>query len=96
MNEQAQKYSISKIPFQNTQVVDNNGYLTPEWQQIMERIIDFVNLIQAPEGILIPGYSGEDIAKLTQSLSGTLVYNLTTNEALLNKNGTFEKIDTTP
>lgn len=81
--------------FQNTSPVDKNGNWTPEWKSIIENMCIFLSTIYTQQGVVVPGFKATDIAHLTNSLSGTLVYDTTNNLFKANQNGTFKTITTT-
>lgn len=80
--------------YEDSPVVDERGYFTPQWKTIIEQMINFLTQIYAAQGLVIPPFSAVEIAKLTQSKNGTLIYNTDTDKGMINENGTFKTITT--
>lgn len=78
--------------FINTKLVDENGYLTPEWSNILTQLITELQLNLSNEGYRLPQLKTAQITQLTapdKSL-GNMVYDLTTNEMKVNINGVWK------
>jgi hypothetical protein len=79
--------------FQNTKFVDRSGYLTPEWQLILQQLFQELQKNTSNEGLFIPQQPTTTIAMLnTAASTGALLYDSTTDEAKVNIAGTFKVI----
>jgi hypothetical protein len=78
----------------NAKFVDENGYLTPEWQSAMSQLITELQLNLNNEGYVLPELATTDIAKLTDvaKSKGAMVYDSTTNEFKVNINGVWRVV----
>jgi hypothetical protein len=81
--------------FQSSKFVDSNGYLTNEWQLIMQQLIQALQQNLSNEGYKLPQQSAANIATLnTTDSTGNLIYDSTNNVAKVNLNGTYVTITT--
>ena len=80
--------------FDNIKVVDENGYFTPEWKNIIESLFATLQYKLSDEGSVIPSQPNANIQVLTEAPNGTMVYDETNNTALININGDFKIIQT--
>lgn len=79
--------------FQNTKFVDRNGYLTDEWQLILQSLFQELQKNTSNEGLFIPQQPTATITALnTAASTGALLYDSTTDEAKVNIAGTFRVI----
>lgn len=79
--------------FQNVQFVDENGYLTPEWQLIMQQLFQALQSNLSDEGYKVPQQPTAVINQLNTAASiGALLYDSTTNQLKVNISGTFQVI----
>ncbi len=72
-------------------VVDENGYFTPEWQNLINQLITQLQLNLGNEGYVLPQLSTTQISELTDvnKSKGALVYDNVTNQVKANLNGTW-------
>lgn len=81
--------------FQNIRMVDSKGYLTAEWQQLMQQLFTQLQANLSDEGYKLPQQSTSTIVSLNTAASkGALLYDSTTNEFKVNINGTFKIVTT--
>ena len=81
--------------FVDTQVIDENGYLTPTWKQIFMQLFSVLQMNVGPEGFFLPQQDNTNIAALNNIRSlGAILYNTTTNKGMINENGAFKTIQT--
>lgn len=89
--------------FENIRIVDRNGYLTPEWQLILQQLFSALQTNVSEEGFVIPKKSTVDIAKIASQFAttqnpadyfGDLLYDSTTDQLKVNLAGTFHVIVT--
>lgn len=81
--------------FQSTPFVDKSGNLTAAWQLIMQQLIQQLQKNLSNEGYTLPQQDAAHIATLnTAASTGNLIYNSTTNTAMVNLNGTYKTITT--
>jgi hypothetical protein len=79
--------------FENIQFVDRDGYLTPEWQLIMQQVFQLLQKNLSDEGYTLPQQpTGTIVALNTAASTGNLLYDSTTDEAKVNIAGTFRVI----
>ena len=78
--------------FTNSKVVDEEGYFTPEWSNLMNTLISQVQLNLGNEGYVVPQQAAVDIAKLTdaEKSTGAIVYDSTNNALMGNINGVWK------
>jgi hypothetical protein len=78
--------------FTNSKVVDENGYFTPEWSNLMNTLISQVQLNLGNEGYVVPQQPATNIAELTDASksTGAIVYNSTDNTMMGNIDGTWK------
>lgn len=78
--------------FLNEKIVDKEGYLTAPWQNMLIQLITELQKNAGNEGLVMPSQTAANIALLTNSSNGTLVYDSTNNIPKVNVNGTFKSI----
>lgn len=79
--------------FENVQFVDSNGYLTPEWQLILQNLFQELQKNLSDEGYILPEQPTSKITQLnTADSTGALLYDSDTDEAKVNIAGTFRVI----
>lgn len=83
-----------KIPnFENIQFVDRSGYLTPEWQLILQQLFQSLQKNVSDEGLFVPQQPTTIINQLnTAASTSALLYDSTTNQLKVNISGTFQVI----
>jgi hypothetical protein len=90
--------------FENIKFVDNNGYITTEWQFILQQLFTLLQKNLSDEGYLIPQQPTSVITTLQTQFAanptpsaffGDLLYDSTTNQAKINIAGTFKVITVT-
>ena len=80
--------------FINTRMVDDKGYLTPEWSNILTQLITELQLNLSNEGYrlpLVPTLQINQLVAVEKSI-GNMLYDSTTNEAKVNINGVWEVV----
>lgn len=89
--------------FQNTKIVDRNGYLTEEWQNIFQALFTALQGNVSEEGFHIPQQSAANIATLQTQFAaatnpatyyGDMLYDSTNDLLKVNIAGTFKTITT--
>jgi hypothetical protein len=72
-------------------VIDDNGYLTPEWSNLFNQLISQLQLNLGNEGFVLPQLTTTQISELTDTAKskGALVYDSVTNQVKANLNGTW-------
>lgn len=80
--------------YQNTQAVDKNGYFSSPWQMILNQLLTQMQNALSDEGFVVPSQSASEIAKLTNSPNGTLIYDSTNNLLKVKIGGTFRTVTT--
>ena len=86
-----------KIPvFDNIRFVDKEGYLTPEWTNILQELFQVLHLTISDEGFLIPDQTQTNIDKLTSSPNWTMIGDSTNNLLKVKINGAWRTVTTTP
>lgn len=79
--------------FENIQMVDRNGYLTEQWQMIMQQLFQVLQQNLSDEGYKLPQQSTTIITALnTAASTGNLLYDSTTDQAKVNIAGTYKVI----
>lgn len=87
--------------FENTKLVDEKGYLTAEWQMILQAFFQTLQKNLSNEGFLIPQQSTATISSLQTQFNasttptvyyGDLLYDSTTDEFKVNIAGTFRVV----
>jgi hypothetical protein len=79
----------------NETVVDENGHFTPSWQLFFDQLINQLNTNLSDEGTVIPSQDSAAIGKLTDSQNGTLVYDETSDNLMVNIDGVFKTVTVT-
>lgn len=70
-------------------VLDDSNHLTANWNLWYSQLIAQLNENFGPQGLVMPSLDQASIDLLTQATNGTMIYNTTTNKAMVNVNGTF-------
>jgi hypothetical protein len=79
--------------FENIQIVDRNGYLTEQWQLIMQQLFQVLQQNLSDEGYKLPQQPTSIITTLnTAASTGNLLYDSTTDQAKVNIAGTYRVI----
>lgn len=86
--------SIDIPIFVESQVVDNNGYLTPIWRNIFISLFEQLQSNFSDEGLVVPSLPTDSIAQLTGSDPFTLIGDSTLNLLKVNIAGTFKTVTT--
>lgn len=84
--------------FVDTMVVDEHGYWTPTWQQIMTQLCDQLNINLTQTGVLLPQQTTATIAQLNATnpyYYGNITYDVTTNQGKINIAGVYKAINVT-
>jgi len=79
----------------NDSLVDSSGNVTDSWQKFFNQLINELNTNLSDEGTVVPSQSTSNISQLTQSQNGTLVYDETTHNLMVNIDGTFKTVNVT-
>jgi len=86
-----------KIPvFDNIKFVDKEGYLTPEWTNILQALFQSLQADFSDEGLVIPSQTAANISKLTDAPNWTVIGDTTNNLLKIKINGAWKSINTTP
>ncbi|MDD5212360.1 MAG: hypothetical protein PHV62_08080 [Sulfuricurvum sp.] len=79
--------------FENIKFVDSRGYLTEEWQLILQQLFQALQGNLSDEGFKVPQQPTTVINQLNTAASkGALLYDSTTNQLKVNISGTFQVI----
>lgn len=82
--------------FVNGQFVDENGMLTPEWNNVLNQLLTQAQLNLGPEGYVVPQLTTVQIAQLTKPQSiGAMVYDSTALALKVNINGVWKTVTVT-
>lgn len=81
---------IPTFDFAGTKLVDKEGNATPEFNQFMSQLVQVLLAGAGPEGLVSPSQTAGNIALLTHSSNGTIVYDSTNNAFKGNVSGTFK------
>lgn len=66
-------------PFENMKFTDEKGMLTPAAEQMLKLLFQQLTQNVGTEGFIIPSQSVANIALLTNSANGTILYDSTNN-----------------
>lgn len=81
--------------FINEQMVDENGYLTDTWRQVLSELFTQLQLNLSDESIIVPQQTTAKIAQLsTTDYEGGLLYDSDTDQLKVNLAGTFKVVQT--
>lgn len=86
-----------KVPnFSSARFVEKDGHLTEEWRHVLEQLFNELQQQMSDEGHIMPSQNATNVAKLDgdPNKKGALIYNETTEKALVNINGTLKEIQT--
>lgn len=82
----------------NSKIVDDNGVLLPEWQQLITQLLTELQNNLSNEGYVLPrlptndiNYLGSTPETLEKSI-GAMIYDSITNEFKVNLNGTWHVV----
>jgi hypothetical protein len=75
-------------------IVTKDENPTTEWKMFFSQLVQGMQIALSNEGFQLPSQVTEDIAKLTSSPNGTLIYDSKTNEPKVRVSGTFKVIET--
>lgn len=79
--------------FENIQLVDKNGYLTEQWQNILMQLFTQLQTNLSNEGYKVPQQPTATITTLNTAQSkSALIYDETTDELKVNIAGTFRVV----
>lgn len=85
---------MATIPsFDDIQVIDENGFWTPEYKAIIQLLFNSLQSNIGNEGVVIPSLTSSEISQLKKSSNGTVVYNSTNNVLEANINGEWREIN---
>jgi hypothetical protein len=73
-----------------SKIVDEQGYLTPEWQYLFMQLLQVMQQSLSNEGFTIPPQTTVDIALLTDMVNGTIIYDSTTDNFKGMKGGSLK------
>lgn len=85
-----------KIPTMpvSEKIVNKDGTIATEWKNFFDELLTAMQQNLSNEGLVAPSQSAANVAKLTQSSNGTLLYDQTNNEEMVRINGAYTKIVT--
>jgi len=85
-----------KIPsILNESLVDKNGMLTDSWRTLIHQLLSQLQLNASDEGLIAPHQKTTDISQIgSDKKNGALLYDKTTHELMVCKNGVFKKVTT--
>lgn len=78
--------------FVQDKLVDSNGNLSDSWQLVITQLLTELQKNFSNEGLVSPSQSATNIANLSNSTNGTLVYDETNHAMKVNINGVFKTI----
>ena len=85
-----------KIPnFLDIRLVDEKGFITDEWRQILEQLFQQLQKNVGDEGFVVSSQTATNIA-LLNLVNGTIIYDSTSNEFKGMKAGTLQKFTLVP
>ena len=81
--------------FSNIKVVDEKGYFTPDWQNLMQELFSTLQKNLSNEGIIVPQQDAANILSLNSGASiGALLYDSDNDLLKVNLAGTFKTVTT--
>lgn len=81
--------------FNDTQVVDKDGFLTDAWRQTLSQLFSELQKGLSNEGVTVPQQTADNISIIQGNETiGNLIIDSTNNVAKININGTFKTITT--
>jgi hypothetical protein len=87
--------SINIPNFLDMQIVNEQGYLTDDAKQMFNQLFSQLQTNLSAEGIFLPQQDATNITVLDNIKSNSaIIYNTTTNKAMVNENGSFKTIQT--
>lgn len=82
--------------FIDSQVINEKGYLTDTWKQILMHLFTQMQIHLSNEGFIVPQQTSANVTKLNLTkFKGAILYNADTDELIVNKAGTFKNVLTT-
>jgi hypothetical protein len=84
--------------FDNIQIVDKDGFLTPEWRSILQDLLQVLQSRFSDEGLVMPSQTTAKISRLVSppTQNGAMIYDSTDDLAKINIDGIWEVINTYP
>lgn len=79
---------------ENIKMVDEKGYLTPEWRNIMQALFDVLQVNFSEEGLIMPSQTSDSITTIAPSTNGTMIYDTTNKLAKIVIEGALKTITT--
>lgn len=80
--------------FDNIKIIDDEGYWSDSWRSIMQQLFETLQSKMNAEGLVVPSQSAANIALLTNSPNGTLVYDYDNNLLKIRINSAWKTITT--
>lgn len=80
--------------FDNIKIADSDGYLTPEWRSLFQQLFEVLQKNMGSEGLVMPSQTSANIALLTNSPDGAMVYDVDNNLANIRINNSWKTITT--
>ena len=82
--------------FDNVQIVDKDGFLTPEWRSILQDLFQVLQTRFSDEGLVMPSQPLDNINLLVNppTQNGAMIYDSTGNQAKINIAGVWKDIAT--
>lgn len=77
--------------FLNSRIVDKEGYLTPEWSNLLQQLFTELQSNVSNEGYVVPSRETADINKLTAK-NGAFLYDSEAHAAKVIVNGAVKTI----
>jgi len=85
---------IPNIP-NDRKIVDDNGMITEVWASFFSNLITQLSQNLSDEGYVLPSQSAANIATLsTNDNKSRIIWNIDTEKAMVNNDGTFKEIQT--
>ena len=78
--------------FENIRVVDDKGFLTPEWQNILQDLFASLQYRLSDEGLVMPSLTRAQIDQLTDSPEGTQIYDTTNHYPVIFMDGKWQVV----
>lgn len=84
---------IPNVP--KDRMVDENGFVTDHWNAFFSNLVAQLSANLSDEGYVLPSQSDANILLLnTVENKSRVLYNATTEKAMVNNDGTFKEIQT--
>ncbi len=83
--------------FLDEKMVDENGKLTPSWRGRFDQLFSQLQQNFGPEGVVVPNVAAQNVADLSKSGNGTMLYskdatNPTNDKVQVKINGVFKTV----